>query len=357
MCDVENIHLCIHACIRMTTVMDDVISLALLAEVKALSGTGSGDSDEAGDGGSDNSASASSSTSTWALTKPVVASLGSIFVGVLLTHLLPPYIARVNAYFCPPKRGPFQFVSVIGLAVLFGYLCALVGSSDLMGCFFAGLLFSELNHDQVNTRDRGSLGTHGQSGVSLRSPVRVEGKQLQRQEEGEDDTIDVHPDRKCGSDKSDRSCNDSDISIDLSGDLHERGSSKSNDDDTNGNVSGNDNENKFSEGRLKQRATTRSRSRQHNAPGNPNHGDGNDDHELDGGSVRDDLEVQPVGIAIPLSQMWTVHVFPVQSWLTKLFFASTIAFGIPKLYKSGGLFEAQAIWRGLLLTCCSIIGT
>lgn len=56
-------------------------------------------------------------------------------------------------------------------------------------------------------------------------------------------------------------------------------------------------------------------------------------------------------------KLWQKHMAPFVRWGGAFFFAATIAFGIPSLTSSGGLFQPQAILQGLLLTAVAILGT
>ncbi len=106
------------AIIAIAAVVDDVLSLCLLQIVKALG----------------------SATSTWDYLRPVVASIGSILVGIFIVYVIKgcDLVSRLVAY----KSDAFLLFAMASLVLVFGWSCAVVGSSDLLGCFLAGLAFS-----------------------------------------------------------------------------------------------------------------------------------------------------------------------------------------------------------------------
>jgi Kef-type K+ transport system membrane component KefB len=106
------------AIIAVAAVVDDVLSLCLLQIVKALG----------------------SASSAWDYLRPVVASLGSILVGILLVSAIKggALVAKLAAY----NSDALLLFAMALLVLAFGWSCAAVGSSDLLGCFLAGLAFS-----------------------------------------------------------------------------------------------------------------------------------------------------------------------------------------------------------------------
>eukprot|EP00753_Platysulcus_tardus_P014442 PLAT4369.1.p2 GENE.PLAT4369.1~~PLAT4369.1.p2 ORF type:complete len:452 (+),score=214.64 PLAT4369.1:97-1452(+) len=105
-------------------VVDDVLSLLLLAEIQALA--------LPDDGG-------------WRLVRPLLGGCGSLCIGVLLAVVAPPYVQRLLARVQTEEaRSRALLLALAALAALFGFLCAAVGSSDLLGTFLAALMFSSL---------------------------------------------------------------------------------------------------------------------------------------------------------------------------------------------------------------------
>ena len=148
---------CMHIYIHMLTaaVLDDVMSLVLLAVVQSLAGTTNPSSFSSS---SDSFPTNSSSTNplstaavttfnTWSVLSPILISTGAILIGIFLTWLLRPLASHLGAKIpTKPESQELFFgvltLSIFGLAGLLAYLCALVGSSELLGCFFAGLVGS-----------------------------------------------------------------------------------------------------------------------------------------------------------------------------------------------------------------------
>jgi Kef-type K+ transport system membrane component KefB len=116
------------AVIAISAVVDDVLSLCLLEIVRVLA----------------------TAQSTWDYIRPVVASLGSILVGLLV--VLGMRKLNVIRYTAECARRihsdgvVHDFVYLLLLLLIsisLGWGCASVGSSDLLGCFLAGLAFSD----------------------------------------------------------------------------------------------------------------------------------------------------------------------------------------------------------------------
>ena len=107
--------------ICVAAVMDDVLSLCLLSEIRALD-----------------------DISAWGLIQPIVASLGSIIVGVCLAIGLPKIIPSLLSKL--PLKGTnrryFLVFLILGLSSLLAFLSAYAGSSDLLGAFCGALPFS-----------------------------------------------------------------------------------------------------------------------------------------------------------------------------------------------------------------------
>eukprot|EP01065_Artemidia_motanka_P016040 TRINITY_DN1976_c2_g1_i1.p1 TRINITY_DN1976_c2_g1~~TRINITY_DN1976_c2_g1_i1.p1 ORF type:complete len:441 (+),score=109.80 TRINITY_DN1976_c2_g1_i1:56-1378(+) len=110
--------------ICVAAVMDDVLSLCLLAEIKALKGD---------------------DPSSWDIAKPLVASFGSILIGGVLAlsvfpRALPPVLK------CLPADGPARNCCLVALvlttATALAFAGAGAGSSDLLGTFAGVLPFS-----------------------------------------------------------------------------------------------------------------------------------------------------------------------------------------------------------------------
>lgn len=110
-----------------TAVVDDVLSLMLLAEVQALGGGGSLDA--------------------WTIVSPIVASIGSIVVGLALTVLMEkPLRAAIEserfARLDKQTGDRALLLAVLVVSAVLALLCRAVGSSDLLGAFLGGLMFS-----------------------------------------------------------------------------------------------------------------------------------------------------------------------------------------------------------------------
>ena len=106
------------AIIAIAAVVDDVLSLCLLQIVKAL-GTAS---------------------SAWDYARPAVASLGSILVGIAFTYAIKG--CRIVQRISSLKSDALLLLAMTLLTLAFAWSCSVVGSSDLLGCFLAGLAFS-----------------------------------------------------------------------------------------------------------------------------------------------------------------------------------------------------------------------
>jgi Kef-type K+ transport system membrane component KefB len=119
--------------IAIAAVVDDVLSLMLLALVKALR-------DEAGSG--------------WSYGQPVVASFAAVGGGVVLAVLLPRVLVPLRGackQTTPRQRARFNNVVLVVLAMLLSWACAAIGSSDLLGCFLAGVVGTQLDPDVAHT--------------------------------------------------------------------------------------------------------------------------------------------------------------------------------------------------------------
>eukprot|EP00666_Eupelagonemidae_sp_cell4sb_P006929 gene6929-4859_t len=110
--------------ICVAAVMDDVLSLCLLAEINALKGE---------------------DPTTWDLARPIAASLGSILIGgvlalVVFPCVLPPILRRL------PNEGTARWCILIGMCIGsstgLALASAAAGSSDLLGTFAGALPFS-----------------------------------------------------------------------------------------------------------------------------------------------------------------------------------------------------------------------
>ena len=91
---------------------------------------------------------------TGSLVWPVLASLASIVVALLLCKLLPRPLLLLRRRWCPSGgRGVerFNMLLLAALSVLCALCSALVGSSDLLGCFCAGLVVSQLDVKVTST--------------------------------------------------------------------------------------------------------------------------------------------------------------------------------------------------------------
>eukprot|EP01064_Diplonema_japonicum_P011401 TRINITY_DN18743_c0_g1_i1.p1 TRINITY_DN18743_c0_g1~~TRINITY_DN18743_c0_g1_i1.p1 ORF type:complete len:449 (+),score=49.34 TRINITY_DN18743_c0_g1_i1:62-1348(+) len=113
--------------ICVAAVMDDVLSLCLLAEIKALK---------------------DSSPSAWDIAQPLTASFGSIIVGAVLSlSVLPallPHFLNWSAYQALDVKIQryFNVFLILGLSTLLAFLSAYAGSSELLGAFCGALPFS-----------------------------------------------------------------------------------------------------------------------------------------------------------------------------------------------------------------------
>lgn len=82
---------------------------------------------------------------------PLLGSLGSLLVGGLLVVVLQPHITRFyNSRQASATRDSILLAVLFLVAALMAFACRLVGSSDLLGCFLAGLLFSSLDNAEAS---------------------------------------------------------------------------------------------------------------------------------------------------------------------------------------------------------------
>lgn len=87
--------------------------------------------------------------SLWTYLFPVVGCFASIAVGCALCHYSPPVLARVEAAIPTPHRSRAMLALFFGVAVGVAVACRAVQTSELLGCYFTGLMFSaspELRH-------------------------------------------------------------------------------------------------------------------------------------------------------------------------------------------------------------------
>jgi|EP00945_MAST-04E_sp_MAST-4E-sp1_P000517 Kef-type K+ transport system membrane component KefB len=104
--------------IAIAAVVDDVLSLCLLEIVRALA----------------------TAISVWDYVRPVIASAGSIAVGLLVAVLFKKYSLPGRAR---ARGGDAGILTSLSLLVLgLSWACAAMGSSDLLGCFMSGVAFS-----------------------------------------------------------------------------------------------------------------------------------------------------------------------------------------------------------------------
>lgn len=124
--------------IAISAVIDDVLSLCLLEIVRALA----------------------TAKTTWDYLRPVVASFGSIVGGLFVVLCIKKinFIDRFVQFIVScnsnkkkdigineqPKDRVFLLL-ILFITIILGWSCASVGSSDLLGCFLAGLTFSDSN--------------------------------------------------------------------------------------------------------------------------------------------------------------------------------------------------------------------
>ena len=117
--------------IAISAVIDDVLSLCLLEIVRALA----------------------TANSTWDYIRPVVASLGSIVIGLCVVftmqkcnviHRTVKCIKSINNTHSDSEvQDSIYLLLLLFLSISLGWGCAAVGSSDLLGLFLAGLSFSK----------------------------------------------------------------------------------------------------------------------------------------------------------------------------------------------------------------------
>jgi len=107
-------------------VMDDVISLMLLAEIQAMEGD----------------------PSAWDYAQPIVASVGSVIVGMILALFIFPKLLPIVFGLFPKDESKQQMrrwmvlILLIAVSTLIAFLCGFAGSSDLLGTFCGAMPFS-----------------------------------------------------------------------------------------------------------------------------------------------------------------------------------------------------------------------
>lgn len=132
--------------IAIAAVVDDVLSLMLLGIIQSLE----------------------KATTTWDYLQPVVGSLGSILIGLLLIFfVLPKPLVALRSKISMEHHSTMYIFLLVMLSISFGWVCALIGSSDLLGVFTAGLVVGNvLGADGVSKAFEthfGVLTTHGTS--------------------------------------------------------------------------------------------------------------------------------------------------------------------------------------------------
>jgi len=102
-------------------VFDDVMSLLLLAEIQALKG----------------------SPDLWDIIAPILGSVGSLVIGGCAAYYLSQNVNNV-----PSESSSHTLTLLCALSCLFAYGSYIAKSSDLLGCFLAGVTFSSVPNIQ-----------------------------------------------------------------------------------------------------------------------------------------------------------------------------------------------------------------
>eukprot|EP00944_MAST-04C_sp_MAST-4C-sp1_P011558 g11558.t1 len=132
--------------IAIAAVVDDVLSLMLLGIIQSLD----------------------TAVTTWDYCKPIVGSLGSIVTGLLMIFfVLPKPLLLLRSKIPVKQQSNMYIILLLALSICFAWLCAIVGSSDLLGVFTAGLVVGNtLDFNDVSKafeKNFGVLTTHGTS--------------------------------------------------------------------------------------------------------------------------------------------------------------------------------------------------
>ena len=132
--------------IAIAAVVDDVLSLMLLGIIQSLD----------------------TAVTTWDYCKPIIGSLGSIATGLLLIFFVLPKPLQLLRSKVPVKQHSNMYIILLlALSICFAWLCAIVGSSDLLGVFTAGLVVGNvLDYNDVSkafAKQFGVLTMHGTS--------------------------------------------------------------------------------------------------------------------------------------------------------------------------------------------------
>lgn len=150
------------ALITTAAMIDDVISLLLLAIVAALPSSSTTAPSPASPTAPlsfdpiSNSATpvASKSLLAWSILRPIVASTGTLLIGIVMIFIIPRFVRKAEAFLKTSKKVDPQTVDRALIAAMLGlcYACAVsaewAGASRLLGCFVAGLAFADLRHCQ-----------------------------------------------------------------------------------------------------------------------------------------------------------------------------------------------------------------
>eukprot|EP00300_Choanocystis_sp_HF-7_P026091 c28687_g1_i1.p1 GENE.c28687_g1_i1~~c28687_g1_i1.p1 ORF type:complete len:430 (-),score=83.79 c28687_g1_i1:7-1296(-) len=86
-----------------------------------------------------------SEASVWQYAAPIAGCFGSITFGCLLCHFASEPLARLEHRIPPPMRTRVLLTLVLATGVAASLSCRLVKTSELLGCYFTGLLFSSSN--------------------------------------------------------------------------------------------------------------------------------------------------------------------------------------------------------------------
>lgn len=102
-------------CICVAAVVDDVMALMLLGEMRGLR-----------------------DMSVASLTWPIAGAFASVLLGLLMAVVLSKVYPKIPSQI----QGPVGIVLAMGGSLAIGWVAAWMGSSDLIGCFIIGLVFS-----------------------------------------------------------------------------------------------------------------------------------------------------------------------------------------------------------------------